>query len=388
MLNFYFWYSIITTICLSMYCLPFSNLNKKIDIVLLILMIASIIFSIIMGIIFNDKFKFKEYELNNFKFDFKPIIVIVIMSILEFIMVGDIPLISVTINQANEYQEFETIPGYHMLLSMISFYYSIKYAYLSVSKYKNKNKCLLSFIIINFIILLFNMRSFFMISVFIYINLLIAKLSKDGKIKVRNILLAIFVFIFLLWGFGIYGNKRQGFEWNDNKYIEALGLYYYWPSKIPKQYMWSYSYITSPIANLNYNTTNKFSSFNMAGLIFQFIPDSISKRIPYYKNKNICVVQKKYFNVSTGFCDSYSNGGYLGLIIFWIIIMFFPLIIINKYSDKPEKTNEYIIWLSAYNACISFLFFSNMFNYGGTAPALWLSTYLLLRKFKFVMKSR
>ena len=68
--------------------------------------------------------------------------------------------------------------------------------------------------------------------------------------------------------------------------------------------------------------------------------------------------------------------------------MFFPLIIINKYSDKPEKTNEYIIWLSAYNACISFLFFSNMFNYGGTAPALWLSTYLLLRKFKFVMKSR
>ena len=67
--------------------------------------------------------------------------------------------------------------------------------------------------------------------------------------------------------------------------------------------------------------------------------------------------------------------------------MIIPLFFM-RYSSITYKNNNYIIWLSIYGSCVSFMFFNNMFAYGGTSPALWMATFLLINKIKFVMKGK
>jgi len=387
MLNYYYWYSIITSFILLLYILPFSYFNSKLDASLIILILVSIVFAIFLGFNNKNKFCFKLYDYKDEKHEYLPLILITILSLFEFVYTNDIPLFTVTINQVNSYQEFESIPFLHVFISMLSLYYSAKYIYKTISCKKNRKKNLTAYIIINVLMLMYNMRSFLMISLFIAINLLIAKIRLNFKIKFKYIFLSFAFLIVLLYCFGGYGNMRQGYDWNDNSYIKELGMYYDWPSSIPEQYMWSYSYITSPLANFNYNVANQKSEIDYSKYLFVFFPESISKRLPGYNNRSQCKLIRSYFNVSTGYCNSYSNGGLLGVVLFWLFIMIIPLFFM-RYSSITYKNNNYIIWLSIYGSCVSFMFFNNMFAYGGTSPALWMATFLLINKIKFVMKGK
>lgn len=380
MLNFYYWYSIITSFILILYLIPLSFFNSKLDLLFIFLLITSIILSVFLGKKYKKKFDYIDYYDTKKKFELFPLLIIVFLSIFEFIYAKDIPLFSVTVNNLNSYQDFETIPFLHVFISMLASYYSVKYFYKGISNKKNRCKNLFSFILINIIMLLYNMRSFFMISVFMSINLLVARIRRFNKIKFKHIVVVIFIVPILLFLFGGYGNMRQGYDWEDSSYIQSLGLYYNWPSSLPKQYMWSYSYITSPLANFNYNVSNGKREISPS-YIYNFLPTSISKRMPGYNDKKECILIRSYFNVSTGFCGAYSNGGFIGLIIFWIVIMFFPLLLFR--GNNHIKMNDYIICLTLYCGCVSFMFFSNMFTYGGTAPSLWFSIFIFLNKIKF-----
>ena len=387
MLNYYYWYSIITSLILFLYILPFSYFNSKLDISLVILILISIILALILGFNNRNKFYFKLYDYKEEKHEYLPLILIIILSIFEFVYTNDIPLFSVTINQLNSYQEFESIPFLHVFISMLSLYYSVKYVHKAISCQKKRKKNLTAYIIINTLMLMYNMRSFLMISLFIAINLLIAKIRLNSKIKFKYVCFSFVFLLILLYFFGGYGNMRQGYDWNDNSYIRKLGMYYDWPFFIPEQYMWSYSYITSPLANLNYNVANEKNIIDYSKYLFVFFPESISKRLPGYDTRSQCKLIRSYFNVSTGYCNSYSNGGLFGVIIFWLIIMFFPLFFL-QYNSVVYKSNNYMIWLSIHGSCIAFMFFNNMFAYGGTSPALWMATFLLINKIRFVMKGK
>ncbi len=383
MLNPFYIYNIITIFVCTLYILPVSEFNTNLDIFLIILIISSLIISLILGNIYKQYFQYHDAEENLKKGKYIPLIIIVFLSIFEFWYTKDIPFFSTTINGIKEYKEFESIPFLHMFTAMLSMYYSIVYIYHAISYETNRKLNILSYFLINLLMILFNMRSFFMINVFTALNILIAKLRSNGKIKSKYYVLFLLISICILYLFGCFGNKRQGYDWNDNNYIEALGLYYAWPSKIPKQYMWSYSYITSPLANLNYNIKNNNNSFNIINTIYEIIPVSISKRLPFYKDKHDCILIKPYFNVSTGYCNSYTNGGYIGMIFIWSFIMILS-IFTTKYANDCNKKQKYMLFIALLDSCIAFMFFTNTFSYGGTAPALWFSTFMLISRIKII----
>lgn len=377
MLNYFYWYSIITTLILVLYNIPLSRLNTKLDITFFSLILLSILISLFLGIINKKRFKYKDYIFNEKnKKHIIPIIFILCSSIFEFSYFKEIPFIKSTIMNVSSYRDFEGIPIFHVLICMLAMYYSVKYFYIGVSDKKNRFFNIFCCILINIVMILYNMRSFLLINVFIILNIIYSKIKITKKIKIKTKLFLIFLLIIILYFFGSFGNMREIHEANNNSYIETLGEYYSWPKYIPKQYMWTYSYITSPLANLNYNIKNN-NKLNITGYIYSYLPDSISKRMPNYINKNICILKRTYFNVSTGYCGTLVNSNLLGLIIFWIIIMIFPFTI---FRFQNTKENQYLIFILLYGAAITYMFFTNMFNYGGTAPAIWFSFFILITK--------
>ena len=388
MLNYYYWYSIIASVIFGLYILPFSGLNSNLNGFFLILIILSIILSIILGTIFKKSFVFMPAKPINKKSFYIPMIIILILYIIEIIYLKEIPFISVTIKHIDKYQEYQSIPFFHMLLAMLCMYYSTKYIYHAISYKENRKKNILCYFIINILMISYNMRSFFMISLFLAINLLISSLRSNGhKFLNKKTILTGIVVIISLFMFGGVGNMRQGFTFNNSSYIEQIGRYNNWPKIVPKQYMWSYSYITSPLANLNYNIINNNYQNNIEGFIYQLIPDSITKRIGNPDKIKECSLITQVFTTSTGYCRPYSNLGFIGIILFWIVTMLFPIFVF-KYRLNKDKQESYIIFISLYCTCISFLFFTNMFSYGGTSPALWLSFILLINKIKISYKRK
>ena len=294
MLNPFFVYNIMTSLVLILYAIPVSKFNTRLDGLFLLLIVFSIFLSTVLGFKYKNYFKYKDAAVSNKK-KYIPLIIIICLSCFEFFYTKDIPFFSTTIHGINDYKEFESIPFLHMFTSMLALYYSAYYSYHAISYKKNRLFNILSFLIINVLMLLFNMRSFFMISFFIFANILISKLRTLKIIKVWHYIVSLIVIIIILFFFGCYGNMREGYDWNDNRYIENLGLYHSWNDNIPKQYMWSYSYLTSPLANLNFNIVNENVSFEFINLFYEIIPVSISKRLPYYGQGNYCILIRPYF---------------------------------------------------------------------------------------------
>ena len=129
MLNYFYWYSILTSAITILYLIPVSSFNSKLDSLFFIMIFISIIVSFLLGKIYNKNFRYKNLEYKKNNKEFIPIFIIILISIVEFLIVGDIPLLSVTFKHINTYKDFETIPFLHMFLAMISLYYSIVYFY-------------------------------------------------------------------------------------------------------------------------------------------------------------------------------------------------------------------------------------------------------------------
>jgi len=383
MLNYFYWYAIIASVVPILYLMPFSELNTPLNPVLIVLLVLSIIISLALGKKFNDKFAYKDLKYKKSTTGYLPLVIIAIIAFIEFAIAKDIPLISVTLKHASEYKDFPTIPVLHVFSVMMALYFSTVYGYRAISYKQHRALNVAAYISINIIMLLYNMRSFTMISLFILANIFVAKRRRINKDegrranKIRISLLAI-AGALLVFGFGCFGNMRHGYDWSNSYYIEKIGLYRQWPNFVPKQFMWAYSYLTSPLANLNYNFDNPRNDISIVGAVSQYLPESITKRMASNKSYT-CSLKKHYFTVSTGYCDSYINMNVLGIVVFWFITMIFPLIVF-RYAENENKREKYFAFISIYMSCITFMFFGNFFQYGGTAPALWLSFILLIVK--------
>ena len=378
MINFYYWYAIITSGTLILYMLPLSDLNKPLDPTLFGLIISSILISIILGYKNKKMFIIKEKQ-SDYKWNYKPIIIITSLTIIDFLMLGNIPFFGVLFDKNFIYTKNAT-PMLHVLVIMLYFYYFniFTYRFFFSNKYKKKNLMMIIYIV--FLSVLYNTRSFFVMAAFVIINLWLYK--KKNSIKRKNkiliILGTIVVVSLIALLFGMYGNKRSGYNYTDSKFIERIAKIKNWPSFIPKEYIWAYAYITSPLANLNYNIMINNTEMSFPGFIDQIVSKSISKRLIDEDKIVKSILIDPHFTVSTGYIGSYNNMGIPGMVVYWIIIFIFP-ILLYKYIKKKEYVNEYYYcYLLMYCICIVFNFFDNMFSFGGTTPCLYMSFILLI----------
>ena len=112
----------------------------------------------------------------------------------------------------------------------------------------------------------------------------------------------------LLIGIGIFGNIRSGFGWNDTTYITAIGRYTdAYPTYLNDNIKWTYTYLTSSLANLNYNVSTFAGGGYSLQTLIDFVPETFSKHA--LAQQLDIRYQVTYLNASTGYIGAYYLGG-------------------------------------------------------------------------------
>lgn len=392
MLNYFWWYSISWALVLFLYSLNFADFSSGLDFGIVIFAIITSIISGVFGYVFRKEFSFfkeakenkKESKIkenkqyNDFKSNFLfalPVVIVFFFSAIEFIIIRQVPFIEVVFLRDAFYQDVEFIPLYHVALIATATYLAVWYFYRVIVSKQRRKIAICCYVALMLLFLLYLMRSGIMIVGFISILMLSAYLLSKVGIKLKYALVTFAVIIAGLFGFGVFGNVRHGYDWNDHSFIEEIGLYDKWPAFIPRQLMWSYSYVTTPLANLNYNTNNVYSDdFNIVGIISELLPDTISKRIVSEKVKVDLV--KSYFTASTGYARSYIYGGYFGLYFMFMFLM--GIGVLGIFIKKAYRSEPFIIFSGFLSATYLLMTFDNMLAYVGLSIPLWVSFFVLV----------
>lgn len=302
--------------------------------------------------------------------------------LIEFLVEGDIPLISKLLGKAGvHYMEFG-IPLLHgTLISFNSFLIAHTFStYLST-----KNKLLLKIYLLLYIpALLFFSRSILMLglltSVFIYIHY-------SDKLKFNNQLKLLALGVVALYLFGVLGNLRSG---GDYIYEQSMATEEFMESSIPKEFYWTYLYVASPLANFQ-NTVNKTQKVekDFVGFIFyENMPQIISKNLgkPLQIPQRDLVRLIPWLTVGTTYAKSISYLGWLGpyllficnLVVYLAIIMFMV----------PRRSNYHITTLSILSVIILLNIFANMLVVTGISFQLvYCVIFGFFERKKFIFKS-
>ncbi|MGL5050184.1 MAG: O-antigen polymerase [Fusobacteriaceae bacterium] len=353
MLNPFYLYSLIWLLVIIIYNFGWSGIYPKLTLETYVFFILTISLSFIIGFMLRKKYKICIRE-NKVERIFVPILIIVLGHVLQFIYVGKIPLIEQLRKTGYMYIDFSGIPTFHVLLLTFNAYYSV---YLSLLFFRlKKAKYLLGYFLSIFMIMLLYNRG--MIIMILFMSFIIfLSLTKITKKKI----LSSFIFgILILYIFGILGNLRHGYKWDDTSYLGEIG-------KIEKDlgklnpFFWSYIYISSPLANLQYNIDNTEPIYSIDNLILvNTIPDFIKKRTTIKQSQGKLIVQN--LNVSTAFLSQYLEGGLIGMYLLYFIFIGFNIF----YSFLFEsKDNYFVVGISIVCCVVTFSFFVNMYIFSG-----------------------
>lgn len=139
------------------------------------------------------------------------------------------------------------------------------------------------------------------------------------------ILIAIGIALFV---FGVIGNTRYGlWTWDDSSMISAVGyMNDKWPTWLPKQYFWFYTYMASPLANLNNNVQMVPSSGSIIYLLAQFFPSSITGRMGYVEST--AFLFQPSLNVSTAYVQPYLGMGMGGIYVYFFVTSFVAFLVL------------------------------------------------------------
>jgi hypothetical protein len=209
--------------------------------------------------------------------------------------------------------------------------------------------------------------------VFVYL------IKYQKNITFRKITGLAILAVICLYLFGIVGNVRVNNSYHregslvDNSLFLQIGgaTDKFKESVIPKEFFWSYIYISSPLANLQ-KTIDNFEyekdislSDSFEFTVTQIFPDFISKRI--VSLYEIVIPQgiqiAPELNVSTAFAQSYVILGWVGVSLLAIFMFTFALFYILLL--KRLNSEYFIVGVAILNSIFVFNTFSNMFAFTG-----------------------
>lgn len=289
----------------------------------------------------------------------------------EFIHAGGVPLFLVLLGKPFNYRIFG-VPSLHVFaVTFCSFYTAyLFHAFLSSRDKKILLFCLInlfsSVLILNRGMLLTNLSTIF----FIYC---LSQSSPKNLITQRNIIFSIVFVLVLFFLFGAMGTLRVSREIKrlyDRSLVYEVGnaTTSFKQSIIPSEFFWGYTYIASPLANLQHNITFANPDINVVNFFLlinnEFIPDALSKRInsklnlPKRDNHQIA----ENLNASTVFSGSFTYWGWAGIILMLGMLMCIPLLL---RSIGLVSGPWLITFLALLNTLYLFLIFDNMLAFTG-----------------------
>ena len=383
MLNFFYMYAIVWSVILLFYSFGWSDICTRLAPELFVFFVSTILISVVMGTIYKKRFKGIKYEVSNSR-SRVPVLIVIVFCILEFVYCRQIPLIHIVL-RGGGYTEYTGIPTLHPLIISYGSFYA-QYLFYRFLVNRSDKKSLTDYILILlFIYLLQFNRGGLMISVFMSVFMFLGINSDKIKNKMnkRSIFLSIIALLIVLFLFGALGNIRHGFSIANSSYIQRLGRFNdSYPSWLPKQFMWAYIYIVSPIANINYNVNLHFSRTNIPGYIMTFFPDFISRRIYTGSIYSPKLVIEHVFNATAGFGTAYMNAGIVGMYFLYFYLMFGLTFL---WRVVPVRNEYKMPCLAIMNIIVIFMFFTHTIYYSAISFQI---VFPLLSFVRFKISSR
>lgn len=358
MINFYYVYAIVWGLVFILYSFGWSNFNAPLNAGLLAFLIVTIALSLFMGTINRERFKYHNLIVEDHKQS--STLWVVLLFFLDFLYARQIPFISIVLLHSANYSDFTGIPTFHVIIVAIGAIYAIYLFQLALSEenIKTRKQYIIEFITVNCLFLLMFYRGMLIMVGFCCLASFLASRSQQ-LFNTKNIIIAIIVVIIALYIFGILGNIRSGFKWNDVSSITRMGRYNdSYPSFIPKQYMWSYSYITSPLANLNNYIISNSHNFDFKNYIFSVLPDFLTKRVlnrTTTLSRELYSLSAEYFNASTGYIEAYYYGGIAGMYFYYFLLVLYAEIICRLL----KKSDYQVLAIVIFDLLLGFTFFNN-----------------------------
>jgi hypothetical protein len=287
-------------------------------------------------------------------------IVIVLMGVFaaEIIVNGGIPLVLGATDLNFNYQDFG-IPEVHVAFVGFCYFYAVYWFDLYLLECR---RVFLAFSIsaTSTSLLMFS-RGAFIITllalVFVYIQ----------RRGVSRRLLQSFAVIVVAttWGFGLLGDVRTHGA-SGESIILSIGRASdrFVNSNVPTEIFWPYLYVSSPLANLQLNMTDRVAADSPATYFaLEFLPDFISKRI--VSNDTTLSVTPLLITdqlaVSTMYGRSFFLMGWLGL-----LLSFCYFIVVSIGCLRILKGSKYLVSTSAILSSLAFLnIFDNMYIFAG-----------------------
>ena len=363
-LNPFYWFAFVWSAVLVLYQFRWTTLYGDLDASLLLFFLITILLSVVLGIFFGRMLKKVKIEYYRPLKKTRRIIIwsIVIGFLLEFLYVRHIPIIDELTHSSYTYMDFRGIPTFHVFLVTFAEFAAVYFFYCFCFETDRKEKrtfLWLALIPFALITTLYNRAALINI---IFMCMLI-KLSTLKKIKIRYIVFVVILALVVLFGFGVFGNIRSGAKWNDSSYIITVAHIDVdkYPSFLPKEFIWAYVYLVSPLGNLNDQVINVVPNYRLDGILYYILPDALSKRI-FPSVDTSFVLSQPLLTVCTGFAGIYKYGGMFGMLLMYACLGLLALLVARITLKRSDSFMVSIVLI----CCMTFLmFFDNIFNFTG-----------------------
>lgn len=321
MLNYKNVYCVIWILVICLYSLGWSSLNSALVLPLLVFMIVTIGLAFLLG--FTSKPLVPQSLI--YRKRIWPTILIVLGFFADFIYRGSIPMFEVYEGFDPDAEEALSvgIPVVHVLVIAFCIYYAMYLSYLIVMS--NKKQYVFEYLTLLIMLLLNGSRGYIgfciLFLVIVYVNYKTSK--KNFHIPLSMIFVALVACAALIIFISVMGNMRYGYKWNDYTYISRIGYFSNYPEWLPKIFMWTYLYVTSPLSNLNLNISNLNHITDLYAYVSSYWPDMVSKYFYHGPEIPAPLYQVSYLNASTGFLPFYSSLGVIGMygmVVFQFIV--------------------------------------------------------------------
>jgi hypothetical protein len=355
MINPYTLYCIGFSIALVLYALGWSDVYPTLTVSLASFIGCTLILHLALARYWSKTKQFKFYKTSP---AINPILVTIFLYALwiaDFIYEGGIPLIKILTNKPYDYRLFG-VPSLHVFAVTFSSFYIL---YLFHAFLSERKKQVFFLFLINFAssILIYSRSMFF----FNMAGCFFLYLFSLEKFPYRKLILLLPLGIVMFYLFGVVGNKRVSFElgktYDPNSFLEiGKASQSFRESSIPKEFFWSYIYISSPLANLQANILHNHVppvTFSRV-LVYinnEYLFESISKRVNSVagieREKEITI--KNPFNVSTIYSRSYSYIGWAGMIAMALFVLVLPLVYYKVLpANNPYALTGFAILCTVY----------------------------------------
>jgi hypothetical protein len=300
-------------------------------------------------------------------------LLIMVVFVVEVVASGGIPLLLLASTGDYDYLGFG-IPTLHVAFVGFADFYAVYWFDLYMLG-RGKTFLALSMVAASTSLLIVN-RGGFIITL---VALTVVYVKRRGFD--RKLLLGFAAFVgAILWGFGLLGDLRTHGATGESVILtigEASDRFV--NSSIPTEFFWPYLYISSPLANLQLNVTNRIAADTPAGYFtLEFLPDFVSKRI--VTEDDVADLSPQRINnqltVSTMYGRAFVLWGWVG-----VFLSFLYFTMISLVCLRMMQGSKYYVATASILSSLAFLsIFDNMYIFAGGITQVLAA--LLLRIFE------